>query len=428
MKNMVSLYYCGVKKLTINYDNDDPSSVNECPLSGSFKAELSLREGRFLKEFCILIHQDHDVRFRAESPTRLIIYDENYPETFVEGFHDEESVRKMEYRDFGDTGMKVSVLSMGCAGIAPGTYRITNEEESIKTVQTAIRNGINFLDVAPWYGFGTCEVVLGKALEGIPRKAYYIATKVGRYKPQILQMFDFSAERTFQSVEESLEKLQVEYIDVIQVHDVEFSSSLDIVVKETLPALKKLQDVGKVKFIGITGLPPTTLHDLYKRSTIKIDSVLCHCHHSLVNTEFNKYVDEYKENGTASINAAVLCMGLLTELGPMDWHPAHPEIKQACRDAIAYCQERDVDISRIATYYSLETFKGATSLIGFAEINLLRKILDILYNKINEREKGVLKEIIEKFMQPLTVNNWEDIELQTYWSKYKTALKESTLL
>jgi L-galactose dehydrogenase len=117
----------------------------------------------------------------------------------------------------------------------------------------AVKHGINLIDTAPWYGHGKAETVLGEALKGIPREAYILNTKVGRYLPDPMDMFDFTAERVTKSVDESLARLGVDYIDIIQVHDPEFAPFVDIIVEETLPALVKLQEAGKVKMIGMTG-------------------------------------------------------------------------------------------------------------------------------------------------------------------------------
>lgn len=102
------------------------------------------------------------------------------PATFVEGFHDAETVRKMIYRPLGgDTGVDVSILSLGCSSLG-SVFRKTDEAESLEVVRTAIKSGINLLDTAPWYGHGKSEEVLGRALVGVPREAYYLNTKVGR--------------------------------------------------------------------------------------------------------------------------------------------------------------------------------------------------------------------------------------------------------
>lgn len=93
--------------------------------------------------------------------------------------------------------------------------------------------------------------MLGKALKALPRDQIIISTKVGRYG---VDKFDFSAQRVTASVEESLKRLQLDYIDLIQCHDIEFGD-LDKIVNETLPALAALKSKGLVRHVGITGLP-----------------------------------------------------------------------------------------------------------------------------------------------------------------------------
>ena len=154
--------------------------------------------------------------------------------TFVDGFHDKDACAKMRYRELGNSGKKVSIVSLGASALG-SVYRETDDTESIAVVVESLRAGVNLIDVAPWYGHGKAEKVLGEAFKQVPRKSFYFHTKVGRYEAEQLEMFDFSAERTLRSVEESLARTGLDYIDCIQVHDPEFSPSLDIIVKETLP-------------------------------------------------------------------------------------------------------------------------------------------------------------------------------------------------
>ena len=84
-------------------------------------------------------------------------------------------------------------------------------------------------------------------MKEVPRKAYYIATKVGRYELDILKMFDFSAQKTIESVDKSLRLLGLDYVDVIQVHDIEFAENIDQVLTETLPTLSRIVSQGKAR-------------------------------------------------------------------------------------------------------------------------------------------------------------------------------------
>jgi L-galactose dehydrogenase len=126
-----------------------------------------------------------------------------------------------------------------------------DEEEGIRAVEAAFQRGINFFDTSPFSGDTRSERVLGKALKRLPRDKIVVATKVGRYGQDT---FDFSASRVTASIQESLTRLQLEYVDLIQCHDIEFGD-LDQIIEETLPALAKLREKGLVKNVGITGLP-----------------------------------------------------------------------------------------------------------------------------------------------------------------------------
>ena len=165
----------------------------------------------------------------------------------------------MVYNELGNTGMKVSNLGFGASSLG-GVFHNIREEEGIQAVHTAVENGINLIDVSPYYGHLKAEIVLGKALKDIPREKYYLSTKVGRYGKDGVNTWDYSAKRATESVYESMERLNVDYIDLINVHDVEFQADLpgglQKVVDETLPALVELRKKGIVKHIGITDLQP----------------------------------------------------------------------------------------------------------------------------------------------------------------------------
>lgn len=96
-------------------------------------------------------------------------------------------------------------------------FRELDEPAAIRTIQKAIKSGVNYIDTAPWYGQGKSEEILGRALQGIPREAYYIATKIGRYEKELSKQIDYSAAKTRESVTRSLGLLQLNQIDVIQV-------------------------------------------------------------------------------------------------------------------------------------------------------------------------------------------------------------------
>lgn len=302
----------------------------------------------------------------------------------------------MKYRILGKTGLRVSALSFGASPLG-GVFRNVTASEGIRTVQLALDLGINYIDVAPFYGLTKAETMLGKALKTVPRDRYFLATKVGRYGYQE-EDFDFSAGRVTESVDESLRRLNVNHIDVIQCHDIEFGS-LDQIVNETIPTLRKVQKQGKVRFVGITGLPLKIFSYVAERT--ELDTILSYCHYSMNDTALLELLPYLKEKNIGVINASPLSMGLLSQRGTPDWHPADEEIKRICAQAAQYCADKGERIEKLAVQFSVQNPDIATTLVGTANpenikrnskwINepideeLLNNVLDILkpiHNKI----------------------------------------------
>ena len=271
---------------------------------------------------------------------------------FIPGFHDPVSFSKMKHRRIGCTDMVVSTLSIGGSGFG-NVYKDLNEQSGTEALHTALKKGMNYIDTAPWYGQGKSESFLGKALKGIPRRAYFISTKVCRYEIEVHKMFNFSAERVLQSAEESLKRLNLPYVDILQVHDVEFAPSVEVIVNETLPALQELKAAGKCRYIGITGYPIGVLKEVIAKSHVKIDTVLSYCHLNLNDSTLLSELNFFQQRNLPVINASPVGMGLLHKAGPPEWHPAREETKVACRKAVEYCNSRGVDITKLAIYHGI---------------------------------------------------------------------------
>ena len=158
----------------------------------------------------------------------------------------------MKLRPLGNTGLEVSPLSFGASSLG-GVFHGINESDAIHAAHTAIEGGMNFIDVSPYYGHYKAETVLGKALREIPRDKYILSTKVGRYGKDGINTWDYSGRRATESVYESMERLGIDHIDLINVHDIEFAD-LHQVAEETLPAIVELRDKGVVSHVGITDL------------------------------------------------------------------------------------------------------------------------------------------------------------------------------
>ena len=262
----------------------------------------------------------------------------------------------MVYNEIGKTGMCVSNLGFGASSLG-GVFHDIREAEGIEAVHTAVDNGINFIDVSPYYGHLKAEIVLGKALKEIPRDKYYLSTKVGRYGKDGKNYWDYSAERVTASVYESMERLNIDYIDLINVHDVEFQGDLpgglQKIVDETLPALVELRKKGIVGHVGITDLQPENLKWVIEHSESgTVESVLSFCHYCLNDEMLLDYLDFFEQNNIGVINASPFSMGLLSRRGAPDWHPAPEPLKEACRKATEYCEQQGYPIDKLAIQYS----------------------------------------------------------------------------
>lgn len=299
----------------------------------------------------------------------------------------------MEYREIGRTGMKVSALSFGASSLG-SVFRETKEGEAVAAVHTAVDSGMNFIDVSPYYGHYKAETVLGKALREIKRDKYYLSTKVGRYGKDGVNTWDYSARRATESVYESMERLGVDHIDLINVHDIEFTD-LHQVVDETLPALVALRDKGVVGHVGITDLQLENLQWVIDHvAPGTVESILNFCHFTLNDDKLLDYLDYFEQRGIGVINASPLSMGLLSRRGVPAWHPAPKSLVDACRRAVEYCDAKGYPIEKLAMQYSLSEPRIATTLFSSANPENVAKNIAFVSEQPDWELIGEVKRII----------------------------------
>ncbi len=305
----------------------------------------------------------------------------------------------MIYNELGKTGLKVSNLGFGASSLG-GVFHGIREEEGVEAVFTAVDNGINFIDVSPYYGHLKAEMVLGKALKDIKRDRYVLSTKVGRYGKDGVNTWDYSADRVTRSVYESMERLNVDYIDIINVHDVEFQGDLpgglQKIVDETLPALVKLREEGVVGHVGITDLQPENLKWVIEHSAEgTVESILNFCHYSLNDTMLADYLGFFEMHGIGVINASPFSMGLLSDRGAPDWHPAPKDLRDACAKAAAYCREQGYPIDKLAIQFSTSLNpRIATTLFSSANPKNVLKNIAYVNEPMDEQLVVKVQEII----------------------------------
>jgi L-galactose dehydrogenase len=293
----------------------------------------------------------------------------------------------MEYHTLGKTGLKVSALSFGASSLG-GVFKPVDESVAIRALHTALDLDINYIDVAPYYGLTKAETVLGKALQGVPRDKYYLATKIGRFGQS---EFDFSAARTYRSVDESLARMGVDYVDVIQAHDLEFGD-LNQIVDETLPAMRRVQEQGKARFVGITGYPLKIFRSVLGRA--EMDTILSYNRYSLNDTVLESLLPFLEEKGVGIISASPVSEGLLTNQGPPAWHPAQDEIKRACAEAATWCREHGSDIARLAIQFSVANTRIATTCLGSANPENVKKAAQWIEEPLDQELLAQVRRIL----------------------------------
>lgn len=271
---------------------------------------------------------------------------------------------EMIYRPLGKTGLQVSILGFGASPLGQ-EFGTIDPSEGIRAVHYAIEQGINYFDVAPYYGRTLAETRLGEALLGC-RDKVILATKAGRYDKDLATGFDFSAGRIVRSVEESLTRLKTDYLDILQVHDIEFARREQI-INETLPAMEQLKQAGKVRFVGITGYPVYPLKEVAE--AVPIDTILSYCRYNLMDTSMDEVLTPVAHaKGIGLINGSPLHMRVLSEKGAPEWHPAPRRVLEVGQQVAALCRSRGVDIADLAMQFVLQHPVVATTLVGMSKV------------------------------------------------------------
>ncbi|MBM3727171.1 MAG: hypothetical protein FJW40_17330 [Acidobacteria bacterium] len=289
----------------------------------------------------------------------------------------------MKYRSLCPGIPSVSELSFGAAPLGD-VYGALTLEECRQTVHFALDQGINLFDTSPYYGLTLSEERLGACLEGRRHEAV-ISTKCGRYGHRD---FDFTAARIRRSVDESLARLRTDYIDLLIAHDVEFGD-LRLILDETFPALHELKREGKIRAVGVSGLPLNVLRYVAREG--RADVILSYCHYNLLMDDLDTEIRPLaQERGIGLINASPLHMGVLSEGGPQPWHLAEEAVKQAGRAIAALCAGRGFAVSAVALRYALDYPHAATTLCGMKSVAEVRANLAAMAAPV---DPGLLAEI-----------------------------------
>ncbi len=301
----------------------------------------------------------------------------------------------MQYRRLVKTGLNVSVIGFGASPLG-NVFDDCDESEGIRSVHCAIDLGINFFDVAPFYGITLAETRLGDAIKG-KRNDILLATKCGRYG---LRDFDFSYQRILESADESLKRLKTDYVDLMQLHDIEFGSK-EQVLNEAIPALQKIKASGKARFVGITGLPVRYLAAIAK--DVEVDTVLSWAHYNLLQDEINaELVPLCQQKDMGLMNAAPLVQRILSDASIPAWHNAPVELQAIQAPLLECCKKYGVALSDVAIRYAIDHPFIASTIIGMCDQNNVKKNIGVLEFSMPE---GLLDEI-NQLVAPVKNTMW----------------------
>lgn len=303
----------------------------------------------------------------------------------------------MEYRPLGNTDLKLPVLGFGASSIGQ-EFRQVDLNDALRAVRVALDGGINYIDTAAYYGRGMSEILLGRMLPEIPRDSYVLSTKLGRYAPQ---HFDFSAKRVAESIDVSLERMGIDYVDMVFCHDIEYVDPQQV-FDETLPALRKQVEAGKVRYIGVSGYPMK----IFERAIAEgdVDVLLTYNHYTLQNDMALRLVAPCREKGIGLINAAPFSARLLTDAPLPAWHKATPQVCEVAAQAVEHCRQRGTSITKLALQYSIASPDFASCVTGSANPDRVRQWLAWL----DEPLDTTLVEEVQAILRP--IHNWVYVE------------------
>jgi D-threo-aldose 1-dehydrogenase len=289
-------------------------------------------------------------------------------------------------RRFGSTDLYVTPLCVGCAplGNMPETFSYSVAEESaLATLRAAFASPINFMDTAANYGNGESERRIGLVLReigGLP-EGYVLATKGDRD----METGDFSGEQFKRSIEGSLERLGLDYLQLVYIHDPEHTTFENVMAPGgALDVLQQYQAQGVIGYLGISGGPI----DMMMRyvETGAFVALETHNRYTLLNRSAEPLLQLAAERGVAVVNAAPYGSGMLAK-GPdayarYAYQDAPAELVERARKMAAICKEYDVPLAAAALQFSMRDPRIATTVVGMSRPERIAQTIELAQHPI----------------------------------------------
>ena len=278
----------------------------------------------------------------------------------------------MEYRQLGLSDLKVSEVGLGTWAIGSEFYGKTDDQESIRTIRAAIDSGINLIDTAPAYGNGHAEEVVGRAIEG-RRDEIVLATKVGVKRKGKQFPRDLRPESIRQEIDDSLRRLNVDVIDLYQIHWPDPDTPIEVALGELL----KIQETGKFRYLGVSNFKT----DLLKTSLEVANIVSLQPQYSLLRRKIEGQLLPFcREQDIGVLSYGTLAGGILTgkfrELPELDEDDRRAEFYDFFREPVwskvqqlldvlrEIASARDVPVPQVAINWAAQQPGITSALVG----------------------------------------------------------------
>jgi D-threo-aldose 1-dehydrogenase len=319
----------------------------------------------------------------------------------------------MKRRQIGRTSLEVDALGFGAAQIG-NLYSVVQDGEANEAVDAAWDAGLRYFDTAPHYGLGLSERRLGAALAGRPRDQFVVSTKVGRLlEPNpspsgsdlghggfavhdgLTRVYDYSRDGVLRSLESSLERLQLDRVDIVYVHDPD--DHMDDAIGQAIPALVELRDAGVVGAIGagMNFWPP--LHRIVQESDV--DVVMLAGRWTLLDRSGEPLLAECERRHVSVVAAAPFNSGILSRPWPaegarFDYSAASPELLGRARTLAAICQDHRTSLPEAAMQFPLRHPAVACVVAGMRTAGQARSSVGFMQADIPEALWPRLDEVV----------------------------------
>ncbi|HVK24554.1 MAG TPA: aldo/keto reductase [Actinokineospora sp.] len=284
-------------------------------------------------------------------------------------------------RELGASWVRVGDLAFGAAAIG-NLFRETSDEEAQSAVDSAWDSGIRCFDTAPHYGLGLSERRLGAALRSRPRTEFTVSTKVGRVLEPVAEpagddlangfavpathrrRWDFSADGVTRSLADSLDRLGLDRVDIVYLHDPD--DHVDLALREALPELRRLRAEGVIGAIGV-GMNQADALTRFVRDG-DIDVVLLAGRYTLLDQRgLDELLPAASEFGVSVVVGGVFNSGLLADPRPdatFDYAPVTPEVLARALRIQEVCGSHGVPLRAAALRFPFGHPAVASVLLG----------------------------------------------------------------